>query len=81
MFKRIQPSRRLWLTISALIVIALAVWPTSLQAHGDVKILTTFYSDAAHTSQVGERIYYCDNHLQQWGIVTEYSASQRFKCP
>jgi hypothetical protein len=83
MLKRLQSSRRLWLTLSviSLIAIALAVWPTPLRAHGDIKTLTTYYNDAAHTTQVGERIFYCDNHAQQFGTVTDYSSTQRFGCP
>lgn len=76
-------SRRLLPVVIGLILIVMAIiaWPSRVEAHGDVRVLITYFSDASLGTQAGERIYYCDGHLQQWGSVTNYFVREEFECP
>ena len=75
--------RRLRLAIAVLLLamLGLAVGPDLLEAHGDIAYIITYYSNSTYTSAVGERIGYCDGHLQQWGAVTQYKVTTFYPCP
>lgn len=82
--QRILSSRSLRLSsllIFALIAVTCVLWPNLVQAHGPIRTLYGFYSDASHTTKVGERISYCDKHLEQWGQQTQYVTTDSFRCP
>lgn len=81
MFER--PSRRLLILLIGLTLVAAAliVWPPRLEAHGDVQTLISYFSSSTYQTKVGERIFYCDGHLQQWGSVTSYTRREDFLCP
>lgn len=83
MLQRTLSPRSLSLPVLILVLVAVAcvLWPTLLQAHGPIQALYSFYSEPAHVTKVGERIVYCDRHLEQYGTQTPYWTVQSFRCP
>ena len=42
--------------------------------------VTTYYSDAAHTTVVGGKVEYCDGGANSWGTRTGYYDYYRSSC-
>ncbi|MEV6150379.1 DUF6289 family protein [Nonomuraea sp. NPDC052129] len=42
--------------------------------------ITTYYSDAAHTTEIGLREELCDGTLYVWGVRSNYSDYYRGPC-
>jgi hypothetical protein len=69
------------LILALVVAIACVLWPTLLHAHGAIRMIYNFYSGPSHMTEVGERISYCDGHLEQWGTQTQYWTTDTFPCP
>lgn len=67
------------LTVATGAVVLLA--PTTAEAVPSYGTHIKYYSNAAHTTQVGYRYYTCDGVLaSQWGVTSPYYTSATYGC-
>ncbi len=58
-----------------------AAGASSVQAHGLIHNVTTYYANASKADVVGVYTIYCDGHSKSWGSVTVWSDSDDYPCP
>lgn len=79
---RVASSRRVWMMVGLVFLLAATLFvslPQPSQAAGSY-CETTFYSDATHTTIVGERIKTCSGSVFTWGTTSAYKVTACEPC-
>lgn len=67
---------------AAVLGLAIAAGATAPSyAHGDVRRIRIFYSDANHFNETGRYILYCDGHTNMVGWPDAFEAYENYTCP
>lgn len=70
--------------LAALLVLLVSIFPLASPvgaADSCAHYITTYYTNAAKTTAVGQRGYDCDCNYISWGVTTPYYRTQFFTCP
>lgn len=72
--------RMVWAGVMALLAVALFLASPGTSSATGSYCETTFYSDAAHTTIVGERIKTCSGSVFTWGTTSVYKVTACEPC-
>jgi hypothetical protein len=71
----IYPQRKLVLLLAAIALLAASfvlTAPRPAAALPSQSCDCIYYSDATYTVEVGEKIVYCNGHIERWGTTSPY---------
>ena len=78
--KRRLCSPFLWLFLGGCVSIAPVFVPATAYAQSGVAAITTYYSDATHSTVVGTRTVHCDGTVTMTGIATAFHTTRIGEC-
>lgn len=61
-------------------IVGLALSARGASALPSNEVITTYYSDASRTTEVGERHLFCTGQTVRWGTTTKYATQVSFPC-
>jgi len=70
-----QAQRKLFLLLAAIALLAtsfIITAPRTAAALPSQSCDCIYYSDASHTTEVGERFVYCNGQIYRWGTTSPY---------